>query len=752
MSDIQPYLFQPFRPGALFRYRSAKPGVFMRYLDWDPVADLIAVVEIDTNLKEVPASRLPKLISRAGLFSNREIWESVDECVCPLWMRDWDDAANEGSPLIGPRDTKFAQIGPMLVKGGLQLLFDDKLRAGLIKEAAGESGCSEQWIRKLLTRYWWFGANKNALLPRRPDQGGAMMSRVGINKRKPGRRLAVELANPGLNVGVPMTRELYDKWEKFILERAAEIHKNKGKVGLASQFSLPDLWVEFRDTVLVERKKVKGQWALVPIPLELLPRRRRFLAFGRRIFQEHVLRKYFDNEADWDAVKARLGYATDHTRGGRITIYEFDGLLFNAQLMWGENAINRAEGVTAELVGKAVVMIGVCVETTAIVGVHITTQHESANAYRNCLFNAFVDKTELLTSVGLESLAFGFVHGTPDECRFDRGPARHRGLINPLIDDAKIGIRFARARRGRDKSVVEAVNRFIQEKLKHLPGFYVRTGAGHDKDAQTKAERWARIQFDDFVKLVLTFVHDWNTNRDIFERLPDWMVKSGEWKKASTPKSYFDTLKKKRLADAAIEWSPQETYRKLIATECDIQVSEGFVSVDGAKYGGSRLKALWDQHKSTPSGKGSLLIDIKRHPDTNKFIVWVKDDGSFEPLYITQASQRAFGHNPWLVHHCRQRLKPISKNDAENRSRQAKLPAAMRELIASAEGLTKRRPRTGAKAANREAKIAAEKEAAEQRAFDLLEVERPSNWSADVTSESTGRYDPDADERFAGDI
>lgn len=745
MNDIQQYVYQPFRPGALFRYLVDPPGMFMRYLDWDPLTDLIAVLNVDINLQEVPASRVPKLISRSELFSNREGWETVEECVSPKWMREWDDEANKGSPRIDRRDEKFAQIGALLVRGGRELLFNTETRSELIKKAANEVGFSEQWIRKVLTSYWWFGANTNALLPRTNDQGGPGASRLPVNKRKPGRRLTIELRNPGLNVGVPMTVALHDKWKEFLLRRAAEIHGKKGKVGLASQFSLPDLWIEFRDTVLVEPKKVKKKWEVVPIPLERLPRRRRFMAFGAQIFRDNVLREYFDNQADWDAVKARLGHATDHTRGGRITIFEFDGLLFNAQLLWGENVLNQ--------VGKAVVMIGACVESTAIVGVHVTVQNESASAYRNCLFNAFVRKTELLSTMGLEKLKDGFVYGTPDECRFDRGPAKHKGLANPLIDDAKIGIRFARARRGRDKSVVEAVNKFIQEKLKHLPGFYVRTDAGHDKDAKAKQEWWARIQFEKFVELVLTFVHDWNTTRNVFDRLPDWMVKKGMWeRKTPTPKAYFDKLKELSLADAAIEWSPKETYLKLIESR-PVQVSEGTVSIDGARYRSGGLERLWNQHVSTRSGKhDELWINVKPHPDTNQFVVWVKDDGSTEFLAMMFAHRRTFGRNVWLIHHLRQDLGAVSKYHSENRGREAKLPALLRETIAEAEGIKRRKPVPGVKAANRQAKVAAEKLAAEQRAFELLEVEQPATWSIVIPAAATGRYNPDADERFAGDI
>lgn len=746
MGEIVVESFEPFRRAALIRYLDAPPGHVMRYLGWDPQQDMLAFLEVETVTP--PASRIPTLISRGKLFPNMDAWEIVPECVRPRWMVEWDDADLSGCESVARRDEKFAQIGAMLVQGGNSLLFNGELRNQLIKRAAIESRVSEQWIRRLLTQYWFYGADKNALLPRRQDQGGPNVPRVDVNTKKPGPQLATVKLNPKTRLrGAHMTRERLDQWKAFLIRRAEEIHAQRGQVGLTGQFRLTELWEEFRDTELVDFKK-KGDLSIkVPIPLHKLPRRRRFLEFGKQIWKENILTKYFVNEADWLARRARVGHATDHTRT-RVTIYELDGLLFNAQLLWGKNPLNP-EGV-----GKAVVMLCACVESTAIVGVHVTIQSESANAYRNCLFNAFTQKTELLETMELGHLAGGFVYGSSDEVRFDRGPGKSKGLVNPLIDDMKIGVRFARARRGRDKSIVEAANKFIQEKLKELPGFYIRTDAGHDKDAKARSERWARIQFEKFVELVLAFVHDWNTTRNVFDRLPDWMVKDGKWKgDVATPKGFFDHLRAMRLADAAVEWSPEETYAKLIES-VPTQVSEGTVSVDSARYTSDSLKALWNMHVSTPSGKrGELWINVKQHPDTNHFVVWAKEDGSIENLKIMAESRRKFGRNVWLVHQVRQTAKAASGYQTEIGARNAQLPALMRQSIAEALSLPKRPKRApGAKAANRSAKAEVERVEAEQRALNMFSVEAPKSWSVVPATEAVGRYDPDEDERFGGDI
>ncbi|MFM0709366.1 hypothetical protein PQR10_17900 [Paraburkholderia phytofirmans] len=370
------------------------------------------------------------------------------------------------------------------------------------------------------------------------------------------------------------------------------------------------------------------------------------------------------------------------------------------------------------------------------------------------MFNAFSDKTELLETMGLAHLTPGFVHGSCDEARFDRGPGKARGLVNALISEMKVGVRFARARRGRDKSIVEAVNKFIQEALKRLPGFYVRGRAGNDKDAKAHSERWARIQFDVFVELVLTFIHDWNTARNVFDRLPEWMVKDGKWKgDAVTPKGLFDLLRAERLADAAIEWSSQETYARLIET-IPLQVSEGTVSVDGARYSCDSLKTLWNQHMSTPSGRrGDLFIKVKKHPDTNQFVVWAVEDGTMRPLRIERESKRKFGRNVWLVHHARQTARSASKYITEVQSRKAKLPGRMRQVIAASHGLPKRpKCATGAKVANRGAKVEAERRDAERKAFETFDVDMPDNWLAVSEGPVSSGYNPDDDLRFAGDI
>ncbi|MFL9869237.1 hypothetical protein PQR67_34135 [Paraburkholderia fungorum] len=643
---------------------------------------------------------------------------------------------------MSERDDRMAKIGVMLAIGAKRMLFDAKFRTSLIQQAAKESELSEQRIRRLLTTFYWYGAVPNALLTLRPNQGVTRERRLYLNTRKPGPKLSTWKEDPSTHLrGSRMTPKLYELWRDFLVNRAKEIHEQKGKVGLAGQYRLSTLWVEFRDEILVKTKKIDGVQTAVPIPLERLPRKRRFLETGREIFREHVLKRYFDSEYDWDAAKARVGHSSDHTRG-RIDIYEFDGLLFNAQLLWGTHVLNQ--------MGKACVIIGVCVESSAIVGVHITTKNESANGYRNCLFNAFVPKDELLHTFGLEALAEGFVSGCCDEARFDRGPGIAQALRGPLADEMKIGIRIARSRKGRDKGLVESFNRAIQDALAELPGFYKRTASSHDKDAKSHSERWAKVQFKQFVELVLTYIHDWNTQRNIFDRLPE---KLAQKMTTYSPKAYFDELRQQRLADAAIEWSPRETYSKLLPSKPIKVAAGGAVKWEGAKYTNAVLQRMWEMNVSTPSGKAKRMqIVVKPHPDTNRFLIWVEEDGQQRVLNMMPKYRRHYGTNIWLVHQ-RNRLRGrAAAYETEVKAREQKLPGRMKAVMADAHGLKPRRTAKGAKVANRKAKVDAEKRDAEIAAHVMFGAKPDWNVEASVNEQRLGVYNPDDDARFAGDI
>jgi hypothetical protein len=232
------------------------------------------------------------------------------------------------------------------------------------------------------------------------------------------------------------------------------------------------------------------------------------------------------------------------------------------------------------------------------------------------------------------------------------------------------------------------------------------------------------------------------------------MVKEGKWKGDTvTPKGLFDFLRAERLADAAIEWSPQETYARLIES-IPLPVSEGTVCVEGARYSCDRLKTLWNQHMSTPSGRrDELFIKVKKHPDTNQFVVWAMEDGRMEPLKMERGSKRQFGRNVWLVHHVRQTARSASKYITEVQGRSAKLPGRMRQVIAASHGLPKRpKCATGTKVANRGVKAEAERRDAELRAFETFDVDPPENWSVISEGPVSSGYNPDDDQRFAGDI
>jgi hypothetical protein len=89
----------------------------------------------------------------------------------------------------------------------------------------------------------------------------------------------------------------------------------------------------------------------------------------------------------------------------------------------------------------------------------------------------------------------------------------------------------------------------------------------------------------------------------------------------------------------------------------------------------------------------------------------------------------------------------------EVQGRNAKLPGRMRQVIAAAHGLPKRpKCAAGTKAANRTAKAEAERRDAELLAFETFNVDPPENWSVVLETQLSQGYNPDDDQRFAGDI
>ncbi|WP_158900107.1 hypothetical protein [Burkholderia sp. L27(2015)] len=749
MSDCANDTYEPFKRFSLFRALDDPPGHFWRYLGWNQDSDKIAVMRVESDAV-LPSSRVPVVWDRQRTMENwKDKWEIVSEVVMPVWMQRWDDTVHSKKNDLRKleRDARWQKIGAMVVVGKDRLLFDSKYRMELVEQAAKVAAVSKQRILRLLTVYWWFGGDKKkAMLPLRPRQGGPGAMRIDINTAKPGAKLSTLIEDPDTKLrGVKMTRRRYDQWKNFLLRRAEEIHKSKGKVGLAGQFTITDLWEEFRETELVQKTKVKGVLQSYPIAARKLPRRRRYIETGTDIFRQFVLKQYFDGEYDWDAARAKIGHGTDGTRG-RIDVYELDGVNFNAQLLWGPDLVlNR--------VGKATVVFAACQRSTAIVGINISIQSESANAYRKCLFNAFTPKKEMLRRLGLSDLEEGFVYGPCDEAVFDRGSGIARSIRKPLSEEMKVGVRIARPRKGRDKPLIEAINKFIQKALSRLPGFYQRSKTSNDKDAKSNSERWACIQFEEFVRLVLTFVHDWNTTRNIFERLPEHMVRAGV---GTTPRAYFQELRKERMADAAIEWIPKDIYRRLLETVV-LPVSEGTVTYKGATFRSDALGALWQMTNSTPSGRGEKLeIRVKPHPDTNQFLIWELDDGGMKILRMMRESREHYGKNPWLIHDRIKLRGSASKYETEvNVPHKQQLPKRRREAMAMAAGLKPTKKKVpGAKAATRKDAVDAEKRADNATAQALFGV--GGDDAAPVSGSSWNKklpefYNPDEDRRFVGD-
>src|SRR6266702_1999751 len=83
------------------------------------------------------------------------------------------------------RDLKYALIAPLVNSDELLAKTLDRFTRGTVVSVhAKSSGVPVSILYRLLTRFWWFGCDKNALLNLRSKQGGQGRSRLGGEKKK----------------------------------------------------------------------------------------------------------------------------------------------------------------------------------------------------------------------------------------------------------------------------------------------------------------------------------------------------------------------------------------------------------------------------------------------------------------------------------------------------------------------------------------------------------------------------------------
>lgn len=583
----------------------------------DPGVDddltLVWLLNVDP-LKTPHSTVLPKAL-RLDYLRSRLV--EVTECVRVAEMDLDDSKLSESAKAV--RDARFADIEALLSPEKIESLFDPKLRGSVILRHAQTVGKSDPWIRRLLTRYWWYGCDKSALCDLSSLKGGPGKERLIAGLAKRGTPNSVAIDEPdsvlkGVNFS-PVHRE------KFIYALQ--------RYWIGEGMTLAKTHEAMKDYVYrVECLRADGSTYYRNTPQHRIPTLGMFYDHARSLISELGLKNANLGTLDYASKEGtKGGHARDITYGPG-DIFDMDSTEFNFQLV-----ASFDEGLR---IGRPTVYLVVDRFSSCIVGLYVDCSPERWEGYRRALYCAFTQKADMLDRLDMSKHGkIWTVYGVPNGVFCDRGPARANNALKALCDEMKLERGIPPPKRPDLNAVVESLHNKMQKQLADQKGGFNRVGGQRAKDKQNNARGEAVFNEEQFLKMLIAAAHDHNTSADMSDLL---LPKMG--KIAGTPEAIF----KWGLANSAIDHhrhkKAAELYASLLPSK-SVSVSNKGVRFENALYGSEKLQE-W-RRKQT-----AVRPRINVHWDTDpKYLYWRPTAGEWCELAMSEADQQKARHMRW---------------------------------------------------------------------------------------------------------
>lgn len=580
-----------------------------------PVQNAVFLLQIQQG-KTPHSTCLPK---RYALDSAQRRLRPVAECVRLVEMDEPDEKI---AALVAGRDRRFGLIEPLVNASALPALLHRKQRRALIEQQALASNTDSVRLRKLLTRYWWYGCDKNALLELRAHQGGLGNIRCKPGPIKRGRPGAIVREQPNTRLkGVNVTQR-----HLAIFAQALELYWIAENATLAETYSLMEHHL-FRKTVSTPDGTVKTY----QISKRHIPSREQFVYHARRIIREHGLKRQKLSELDYMSKEAgRFGSARDIAEGPG-DIFDVDATEFDFELVASWDATRR--------IGKPTTYLVIDRSSTAIVGFHCEPRAENWEGYRRALYSAFTPKDELLKRCGLFE-EFGNIwpfNAVPNAVFSDRGPARSNDALKALCGELGLEKATSPTKRPDLNAVVESFQKVVQQRISLLPGAYKHKGDERSKQRASTARRSARLNERAFLACAVAAICEHNQGTNAAQLLTAPMIAD---KVKPVPEEIFLWGLRNSASKYLHYRNPASLYPKLLPSR-EVAVYPSGVRYSHARYNSQRLQS-WRQQFARKTPRIKVYIDA--HPN---YLYWQPAAGQWEELVMSAADQARFEGMGW---------------------------------------------------------------------------------------------------------
>lgn len=608
--------------GDLLERRAEGCVTLWRFLAADDQRDLLYVLPV--NEKTSPrSSRLPVAWTYEEYIAGWQttIFRVADSVQIAVMRASESDIPAESRK---SRDEKVRILGSLIDKDFHSAVTSSTQRARFICKRAEDSGHSESQIRALLTRYWWFGCTTNALLPLNSRKGGPGASRVGVPVEKTGRpNTHITRYGDKEFKGVNVTQR-----HLTIFEKALRTFWVKCGYTLAATYT------QMKTTYFVGLNRLEGEVVAYPVRESKVPTLSQFRYHANRIITRCGLKDERASKETWEKNRALAGNASDICYGV-LAIFDFDGTEFQCEL--------ASDDHERRPIGKPVVLFAVDRSSSAIVGCHTWIGAESSRAYRYCIFDAISSKKNKLSDLGVASLD-GLVSGLCDSLYLDRGPGIAEPLTDTILEKMHMGRSMARPGKGSDKGAAEGVMKIMQVKLSNIPGGYFENGSKVASERTRHARSNATLTIARFEKFLYESISEFNLESDAREHMTPEMRQAGT---LPTPKDIFEFNQNKRVGDAALHWTDEEIYERLLDL-APATLNRLGVRYKSATYSSKKARLAYEHNRK--NGKATLSIRIFPLPGRNHVLVWKVSEHEYEYLTMSRQDEARFGRVSWKQH------------------------------------------------------------------------------------------------------
>lgn len=558
----------------------------------------------------------------------------VDDTVMPIEMKGARDklrpSAMKGMDKRMRIVQAFAYLDPVGKGNPSDFIFNDLVvvsdsaRSVALKRvvtALGQPHGFQTAIRKLFHKFVHNGGHPNALAKHTFRQGHPKMSRVGINRMKPGPKSASEVRIASRNAAI-----------------GAENHERRHPVRPSDETkfirTLEQNWARLRCTM----REAYDRMVLTDYPKwpkRLIPSLRSFRHHAtKRLIPDLSLKSLREGKRlSVQYNDARVGQAS-HLTQGLIEILDVDG--FVAKIGVAARIGARIESV------HMTVMFAVSRLSGAILGYELAIRGENAEAFRRCIASVFLPKVERAQELGLTSTQ-GLLHGNIDAIFVDNGAGASEHVIVAACDEMGLMRMLPPPGRGDLKGVGEGVNSLMILMMLGEDSAYTRRTDHLSKDTRRRKAKDVPIPLDQFERLLLKAIQHYNlhTNK---KRLRSAAMRTAGVE--LTPAAIFNYTQAQRRGDAARKLTPREVFERFIPWLTRF-CRRGLVNFMSMRYTSDELVEHFNEHARQPGRPAPLSVRVKRLDGHAGILLWQKADGTTAVLNIVEEDARSIGSVTW---------------------------------------------------------------------------------------------------------